>query len=350
MTAETRPAVVVIGAGIAGLRAAAVLVADGHDVAILEKSRGVGGRMATRRVGAAVCDHGAQFFTVRGAEFAAVVDAAAAAAVVTRWCDGFPQAGVAGGVAAGDGHPRYRGTRGMTDLPKHLAGLLAGGPGRCTIRTGVRAAAVSATERGVVVSLEDGANVLADGAVVTTPVPQALDLLAAGGMSKAGPWTAAWDELARVTYDPCFALAAVLDAPSLVPDPGGLQFPAGSTPLAWLADNQRKGISPVPAVTVHASGRFSRERFDAPPDAVADELVAAVRPWLPQERAVAVVERSLQRWKFALPTTLLDVPLVAVSDSPPIVCCGDAFAGPRVEGAAVSGAAAARWMLDRLAG
>jgi len=349
MTAETRSAVVVIGAGIAGLRAAAVLVAGGRDVVILEKSRGVGGRMATRRVGAAVCDHGAQFFTVRGAEFAAVVGAAAEAAVVTRWCDGFPQA-TAGTVATGDGHPRYRGTRGMTDLPKHLAGLLAGGPGRCTIRTGVRAAAVSAVARGVVVSLEDGARVEADGAVVTMPVPQALDLLAAGGMSKAGPWTAAWDELARVTYDPCFALAAVLDAPSLVPEPGGLQFPSASGPLAWLADNQRKGISPVPALTVHASGRFSRERFDAPPDAVADELVAAVRPWLPQERAAAVVERSLQRWKFALPTTLLDVPLVAVSESPPIVCCGDAFAGPRVEGAAVSGAAAARWMLDRLAG
>lgn len=350
MTSENRSEVVVVGAGIAGLRAAARLVADGRDVVILEKSRGIGGRMATRRVGDAVCDHGAQFFTVRGVEFAAVVAAAERAAAVTRWCDGFLQAGAGGNGAARDGHPRYRGLRGMTDLPKHLAGLLAAGPGRCTIRTGVRAAAVSAVDRMVIVQLEDGGPVAAVGAIVTTPVPQALDLFTAGGLAAEGGRAAARDELARVTYDPCFALLAVLDAPSRVPEPGGVQFAPGSEPLAWLADNQRKGISPVPALTVHAAGRFSREHFDAPPDTVVERLVAAVRPWLPRGDAAAIVERSLQRWKFALPTTVLDVPLVAVSDTPPIVCCGDAFAGPRVEGAATSGAAAARWMLDRLAG
>ena len=350
MTAESRPDVIVVGAGIAGLRAAVRLVDAGRDVVVLEKSRGVGGRMATRRVGAAVCDHGAQFFTVRSAEFAAVVDAAERAAVVTRWCDGFLQANAAGPNAARDGHPRYRGSRGMTDLPKHLAGLLASGPGRCTIRTGVRAAAIAAAAGGVVVTLEDGGRLDATGAIVTTPVPQALDLFAAGGLARDGERAAAWDDLARVTYDPCFALVAVLTEPSLVPEPGGLQFPPDAEPLAWLADNQRKGVSPVPALTVHATGRFSREHFDASPDAVTDVLVAAIRPWLPRGDAAAVVERSLQRWKFALPTTVLEVPLVSVSDRPPIVCCGDAFAGPRVEGAALSGTAAARWMLDRLAG
>ncbi|MFM7290648.1 MAG: FAD-dependent oxidoreductase, partial [Planctomycetia bacterium] len=70
------PDVVVVGAGIAGLAAATELVAGGRRVVVLEKSRGVGGRMASRRVGEAVCDHGAQFFTVRGEAFGGIVAAA----------------------------------------------------------------------------------------------------------------------------------------------------------------------------------------------------------------------------------------------------------------------------------
>ncbi|MCX7432565.1 MAG: FAD-dependent oxidoreductase, partial [Planctomycetia bacterium] len=70
------PDVVIIGAGIAGLSAAGELVASGRRVLVLEKSRGVGGRMATRRVGEAVCDHGARFCTVRGPAFGGMVAAA----------------------------------------------------------------------------------------------------------------------------------------------------------------------------------------------------------------------------------------------------------------------------------
>jgi predicted NAD/FAD-dependent oxidoreductase len=53
--------VAIIGAGIAGLCAALTLTQAGLKVVIVDKARGVGGRMATRRLGGAVIDHGAQF-------------------------------------------------------------------------------------------------------------------------------------------------------------------------------------------------------------------------------------------------------------------------------------------------
>lgn len=349
--------VVVIGAGIAGLCAATELVRSGRRVLVIEKSRGVGGRMATRRIGEAVCDHGAQFFTVRGRAFGGVVAAAEAAGAATIWCRGFER--------GGDGHPRWRGVRGMTDLPKRLAAVGAGhdGPGRCDIRVGTRAAAVGVPpERGDGGASEDGLHrvevvldaaagpverIRCHGAILTAPVPQTLELLAAGGVALD---TEAGRRLAAIDYDPCFALMIVLDRPSRLPPPGAVPFPATDEgPVAWIADNQRKGISPVPALTVHATGRFSRDHFDRPAEEVTRMLLEHVHPWIDGDPATAVVATSLHRWKFALPTTVLPEPLVAVGDAPPIVCCGDAFSGPRVEGAASSGMAAGRWMARVLA-
>ncbi|MCE9632392.1 MAG: FAD-dependent oxidoreductase [Planctomycetia bacterium] len=347
---------VVIGAGIAGLVTAARVGGHGRRVLVLDKSRGVGGRMATRRVGEAVCDHGAQFFTQRTPGFHGVVEQAVHESAVVEWCRGFARDGsiAVDAAGAGDGHPRYRGVRGMTDLPKWLAAGLAGRGTEIEVRTGAKVTAVAIAADRVRVSIEgqDGAAevVEAAGCVLTAPVPQALDLLTAGG-SLDRLEAHAIERLRTVDYDPCFAVMLVLDRPSLLPEPGAIQFGGDAPgPVAWVADNQRKGISAVPALTVHATGAFSREHFDEPPEEVAAVLVDAVRPWIDGDPRTAVVERSVHRWKFATPTTILPDLFVSVSLSPPILCCGDAFAGPRVEGAFSSGAAAGTMLADRLGG
>jgi predicted NAD/FAD-dependent oxidoreductase len=56
------PDVIVIGAGIAGLSCAGELSRAGAGVRLLEKSRGVGGRCATRRVHKQPVDHGIAFY------------------------------------------------------------------------------------------------------------------------------------------------------------------------------------------------------------------------------------------------------------------------------------------------
>jgi predicted NAD/FAD-dependent oxidoreductase len=57
--------IAVLGAGISGLVCARHLVGGGHEVTVLEKSRSLGGRCATRKFGEHVVDTGAQYFTVR---------------------------------------------------------------------------------------------------------------------------------------------------------------------------------------------------------------------------------------------------------------------------------------------
>jgi len=355
--------VIIVGAGIAGLSAAEVLTGAGHSVIVLEKATGVGGRMATRRVGDAVCDHGAQFFTVRGRAFGKRVTAAHAAGVVRPWSNGFLRAASNGSevLPAVDGHTRWCGSLGMRDFPKHIA---AGLPAdRCTIMCGTRAAAIGIDGGRVRTTIEGASHRFASqpllcslesiettAAIVTCPVPQSLACMAAGGLLDRGGGIdgTAMRLLAGVSYDPCFALIVVLDKPSRVPAPGAIVFDSG--PIAWIGDNQQKGISPVPALTVHASAAWSREHFDVPQDEVARLLLGAASAWIDGPLETSVIERSMQRWKYSQPTTIIPAPMVAATTQPPIVCCGDAFGGPRVEGAASSGVAAATWMLRVLKG
>ena len=72
-----RPRVVVVGAGAAGLSAARQL-GDRYEVVVFDKARGVGGRMATRRLGDATFDHGAQFLTAH--------DPGVRGPTVEEWC------------------------------------------------------------------------------------------------------------------------------------------------------------------------------------------------------------------------------------------------------------------------
>lgn len=65
--------ILIIGAGMSGLTAASALQQAGREVIVVDKGRGVGGRMATRRIGAATFDHGAQFVTARTPRVAAAI-------------------------------------------------------------------------------------------------------------------------------------------------------------------------------------------------------------------------------------------------------------------------------------
>ncbi len=109
---------VVVGAGISGLVAARELSAAGWQVVVLEEASGVGGRMATCRIGKGTFDHGAQFFTVRSERFERLVAGWLEANVVEEWTRGFADAE---GKHNYDGHPRYRGSEGMISIPRYLA-------------------------------------------------------------------------------------------------------------------------------------------------------------------------------------------------------------------------------------
>lgn len=111
--------IAIVGAGLAGLMAGRRLMESGLSVAIFESAPVVGGRIMTHSVGQGRVDSGAQFFTVREPEFAAIVYQWLQDGVVFEWTRGWSGGSLGGPIV--DGYPRYAAHNGFTALAEYLA-------------------------------------------------------------------------------------------------------------------------------------------------------------------------------------------------------------------------------------
>ncbi|MCU1327626.1 MAG: hypothetical protein JWN34_2996, partial [Bryobacterales bacterium] len=174
--------------------------------------------------------------------------------------------------------------------------------------------------------------------LITAPAPQAADLLTGCADILSDEFLG---QLQNVVYDPCFSLLLTLDGPSHVPSPGYVRPEGG--PVEWIADNTQKGVSSAEgaALTIHAEAAFSREYFDADKKHVTQLLLDAAEPFI----GALVTASQLHRWKFSRPIPA-ERPMFLDAEVPAhLVVAGDAFGGPRVEGAFLSGLGAAERMI-----
>jgi predicted NAD/FAD-dependent oxidoreductase len=260
-----------------------------------------------------------------------MTDSWAEAGILTQWSRGF--AGPEGSFQ-GNGHPRFRGVMGMNTIPSHLARGL-------DLRVSEEVEAVSIESGGWQVTTRSSLSLPADAIIFTPPIPQCLAILDRSRLNLTSGVDAA---LRRIVYDPCLAALAVLEKPSRVPAPGGLRL-AGE-PIAWIADNRIKGISPrSTTITIHGGPSFSTENLESDPERALGRLLEAASEW----SGAAVLEARLHRWRYSQPTVIHPEPCLATGEPAPLVFAGDAFGGPRVEGAALSGLAAAGRLLEQWA-
>jgi predicted NAD/FAD-dependent oxidoreductase len=218
----------------------------------------------------------------------------------------------------------------MTAIPKYLARGL-------DVRIRHRAVQLKQSEGQWHAVLEMGQTFSADAMICTAPVPQALDLLDLGGTELPESDRSSLD---RIKYARCIAVMALLDGPSGLPKPGALRDVDDT--ISFLCDNRMKGISPdATAVTIHGNQTFSHEHWTVDEIPVVDWLTRKAAPYL----ASPIRSSTLHRWRYAQPLELHPERFLLVEGDAPIVFAGDAFNGPRVEGAALSGLAAADSLL-----
>ena len=316
--------VLIIGAGISGLLCATELQRAGLKVRLVDKGRGFGGRMATRRMAGARLDHGAQFFAVRDKRFQAYVDEWLEAGVIREWFRHSPKD------SNPNGYPRYCGINGMTDAPKFLAESLR-------VERSERITELSRELDTWVARSDGGSQYTAGYLVITAPAPQAISLLDTSGLNYAGE-----DEpkLRAIRYAKGLATLAILDGPSALPENGLVQI--FTSPLALIADNRVKKISPdVAAITIHADADFAEAHWDSPDEVRGPLMLGAAAPWL----GSGVVEYTCHRWGFTTPLNPWHEKHFT-NPSLRLTLAGDSFGGARVEGAAISGIEAAGAVLQ----
>lgn len=313
---------IIIGAGLSGLTAAHELLKNNWEVTILDKGRGVGGRMATRRAGEARFDHGAQYFSTKTPDFQAFAQTIIQKNIAKEWHLEESDTSFS--------HARVIGIDGMSSIPKFLAEKLH-------IFTNEKVISFSESAKGFNVVTEAG-NIYESNAIIcTAPAPQAIELL-----QKSKVAMAEIENLKQIHYDPCIAVMATLKTQTGIPSPGGMALKVGN--IAWVADNFQKGISPVFSTTIHATPAFSLAHFDDDLTQIGHQLLSEIQDFIAPE---SVESYQVHRWRYSLAAKRYSENFsVSQSTKYPLVFAGDGFGIGNIEGAFVSGKSAAQSLLD----
>jgi photolyase PhrII len=324
--AERMQTVAVIGAGMAGAAATRTLADQGHRVMVFDKSRGVGGRMATRRTPKGPFDHGAPSFPARDPRFVRRV----------RWWD---EAGVVEltrepamiALGAAEQQPTERLWRGSPDQPAIARRLLDGVVVECG-RTIVKA---RSTAEGWRLDDNDGAcHGPFDALVVAVPTVQAMPLL------ERIPGVI--DQLSRVRYEPCWSALLTLDREIPLRAMGD----DVASPLNSVVSGRPVAGAPT-RIVLHACPAWSQIHLEEEARAVAEQLVAAARHMLGLP-AEAVADVVVHRWRYARVARGVGVDAL-FDDQRQVAVIGDGIRGDGVESAFLSGLAGAGYLLRHAA-
>jgi predicted NAD/FAD-dependent oxidoreductase len=308
--------IAVIGAGIAGLTAARRLAKAGATVTVFEKSRGVGGRLATRRADAGGIDHGAQYVTAREPAFRAFAARAKAEGSLAVWS------------------PRGKDSddEWLVGMPR-MSAFVAALVDAFTVVTERRV--MSIVDDGTVMTLtfeEGGEAGPFDRVVVAVPGPQAVPLLE--------PFGAPFERLRDVRFGPCWTLMVGFTEAI---DPG-FDVCRDAGPLAWVAASASKPGRTGHYWVAQANPTWSREHLEDAPELVKAQLLALFADAVGAHPEPDHV--SVHRWRYALVEASVGETFLLSADGR-IGACGDHMIAPRVECAWESGGGLADALVAR---
>ncbi len=311
--------VAVLGAGIAGVACARVLVDAGCDVTIVDRGRAPGGRMASRRLrdtgtpfDGRIVDYGASYFTAGADGFSAVVNDWTDRGLARAWTDTFHVYEPGGILGVRTGPIRYAAAGGLRSLVDDLA------TGLPTIDQEHEVTELTRESHGLTV---DGASF--DRVAVCMPMPQAQRFIPAALLPTDTP---SWEPVIAVTMVFTERTWNDIDGVFVNDDPV----------LTWIADDGRRRGDDAPVLVAHVNPVLAAAHLDDP-SGVGPYAVATVRQVLDIDALPDWV--WAHRWSIARP---LEARSEAcwVHPEAAIGYAGDAWAGkPRVESAWLSGTA-----------
>jgi renalase len=328
--------IAIIGAGLSGLTCARALQARGHQVTVYEKSRGVSGRISTRRTEFGGFDHGAQYFTVTTKKFRQEADRWIKGGWVALWLGKL--------VALQDGHvtaaskssnakSRYVGVPGMRAIGEHLAQGI-------DVRAEQRVETIERLGKQWVVKVHADTVPIAatagpfDAVVVAVPADQAASLLS--------PDPAQAEQAHAARLAPCWTLMLAFQQSLELGFDGA--WVSGSR-LGWIAqDASKPGRRPGEHWVCNATAAWSIEHLEDDAERAREKLLKAFH--LATGTQMQPVHAAVHRWRYAQAAQPLVGDCLWNNDLQ-LGACGDWFAAGlagagRIENAYLSGAALAK--------
>lgn len=317
--------VAVVGAGLAGLTCARELTQAGLAVTVFEKSRGVGGRLSTRRVDWATFDHGTQYFTARDPAFMGWITGLMTLGIVSQWSPVMSEPNPA--------EPWYVANPGMNSLARAQAKDL-------NVVLNARVSAINWRDDQWQLDFEAGAAEIAsdsatettfDAVVLAVPNEQAAPLL----QPHRADWAAS---LAAIPLLPCWTVM-------LSTEPVATTLQAGqpdSGPIGWWARNdskpERSKNEHQQDWVIQASSTWTEQNLNADKTVIIDELQKALMAQLGAEQMVNTQTAMAHRWLYARRTPGLATLGPSLWNAQQrLGVCGDGLTHSRVEQAYLSG-------------
>ncbi|WP_372874350.1 NAD(P)/FAD-dependent oxidoreductase [Pseudomonas sp.] len=323
--------IAIIGTGIAGLSAAQALHAAGHEVQLFDKSRGSGGRMASKRSDVGSLDLGAQYFTARDRRFLDAVQQWQARGWVAEWTPNLYHSRNGQLSASPDEQVRWVGSPRMSAITRAMLGAL---PVHFSCR-------ITEVFRGrqhwILQDAEGHSHGPFSHVVIAAPAPQASALLAAAPKLAGAA--------SSVVMEPTWAVALAFANPLDTKVDGCF---VQDSPLDWLTRNRsRPGRDGNPDTWVlHASSSWSKHHLDMPKETVIEHLHGTFAELIDCAMPAPIFSLA-HRWLYARPASAHQWGSLADANLG-LYACGDWCLSGRVEGAWLSGQDAARKLLAHL--
>lgn len=329
--------VAIIGAGLAGLTVGQQLRQAGYRVVVVEKSRGVGGRVATRRLHDTRADHGLRYLEKKGEFLQGLVKILYDRQILQLWTDTIYQFS-----DSQISTSCYVAPEGMSAVAKFLAKDLE-------IWLNHRVESISLNNQDfwqlnfAASNDELPKSLMAKAVVMAIPAPQALMLLEPVVSEEVS------DRLRAIEFDPCITVMAGYSSSCQCDRPEkAILFPENDV-LAWIGlDSSKRLNSTYPVFVIQSSAKFAQLYLNSEDlQPAAKELLASAAkyfiPWLDSPEWF-----QIHRWRYAFPSRPLSEMFLDAQTSLPLICCGDWCGGKLVESALQSGLSTAERINSQL--
>lgn len=341
----------VIGAGISGLVAARKLALAGHDVIVFEKSKGFGGRLATRYSGddkKIKFDHGSPHISGKDPRFLEFIEELDSKGIIKKWCNGFHYWN---GEKLYDQHPErlktpyYFAPEGMNSIGRYLSRWV-------DVRLNSRVIGMTylGDKKGKkspwMLNFESSDTFEVDAIILATPAVQTYGLIE--NSQDEIIFKRIIKEIDEIAYNPKYSLMLTYNQQD-IPEWKGIS--CNDDTIHWIANESSKRDNDGKLTLIcHSKGPFTQNHLfkGSPEETVRSEMVLALRKII-GDWAGNFDDSDMRLWRYSQPRTFLNQDYVDTGNpNAPVAIVGDYLKGSTTEQAYISGLELANHWIKRL--